>query len=528
MRDFQLPGRSPALATNAMVATSHPLATLVALDVLRAGGNAVDAAIAASAVLAVVEPAMTGIGGDCFALYAPATGGVIAFNGSGRAPRAAETDWFVERGIRTIEETSPHAVTIPGAIDAWHQLLRDHGTKSLGELLRPAIDTAAAGFVVTPRVAYDWAGEVDKLSKIPATRALFLRDGRPFASGDIHCNPALARTLSAIAERGRDAFYTGAVAADMVASLNRLGGLHTLADFAEARGDYVTPIMAPYRGYDVYQCPPNGQGFVVLEMLNILAGYDFAGIAPLSALRLHREIEAARLAYRDRDTVLGDPGFGSLAVDRVLQPAYADGLRRRIRDDRALGDLGAPSGIGHSDTIYLCVVDRDGNAISFINSVYRHFGSAIVTDQTGIVLHNRGACFVVEPGHPNTIGGAKRPLNTIIPGMLMKDGRAVMPFGVMGGHYQPIGHAHLIGNLLDFAMDVQEALDAPRVFAYDGVVKVERGVPADATAALARLGHQIVPALDPIGGGQAIWIDRARGVLIGGSDPRKDGMALGY
>jgi gamma-glutamyltranspeptidase/glutathione hydrolase len=347
-------------------------------------------------------------------------------------------------------------------------------------------------------------------------------------AGDIHRNPALADTLEAIAKQGRDAFYTGAIAADVVATLNRLGGLHTLDDFAEAKGEYVKPIFSSYRGYDVYECPPNGQGFVALEILNILSGYDFAGMAPMSPLRLHRHIEAARIAYRDRDAVLGDPSFSALGVERVLAPAYAAAQRKRISDEKAMGDLGPESGIGHSDTIYLCIVDRDGNAISFINSIYKNFGSAIVTDKTGIVLHDRGACFVVEPGHPNTIGGAKRPLNTIIPGMLMKDGKPVMPFGVMGGHYQPIGHAHVIANLLDFGMDVQEALDAPRVFAYDGVVNIERGVPAEAAAALARLGHRTVVSPDPIGGGQAIWIDRARGTLAGGSDPRKDGVALGY
>ncbi|MBM3597927.1 MAG: gamma-glutamyltransferase [Alphaproteobacteria bacterium] len=537
MRDFQLPGRSAAFSTNAMVATSHPRATLTALDILRSGGNAVDAAVAAAGVLAVVEPQMTGIGGDCFVLYAPAKSakagplaknGVVGFNGSGRAPKAAETEWYVARGIRSMEETSPHSVTIPGAIDAWHQLVRDHGTKSLGELLQPAIDCAENGFVVTPRVALDWAGNAAKLAKTETSKAIFLPGGKPLKAGDIHRNPQLAATLKSIAKQGRDAFYTGAVAQDMVKTLNRMGALHTMEDFAAATGEYVTPISSNYRGYDVYECPPNGQGFVVLEMLNILQGFDFDDVPPLSSKRFHRQIEAARLAYRDRDVVLGDPRFANLGVEKVLSPSYAQEMRARIRDDRAMPDLGPPSGIGHCDTVYLCVVDRDGNAISFINSLYKGFGTGITSDTTGIVLHNRGSCFVVEPGHPNTIGGAKRPLNTIIPGMLLKDGKVVMPFGVMGGHYQPTGHAHLIGNLLDFGMDVQESLEAPRVFAYEGVVEIETGVPAETGRELAALGHTTKPAAGPHGGGQAVWIDHARGVLSGGTDPRKDGVALGY
>jgi gamma-glutamyltranspeptidase/glutathione hydrolase len=315
----------------------------------------------------------------------------------------------------------------------------------------------------------------------------------------------------------------------MVTYLNSLGGLHTLDDFAQAEGEYVTPIRTTYRGYDVYECPPNGQGIAALEMLNILSGFNLAELKPISAERLHLEIEAKRLAYRDRDALIGDPAQVDVPVERLLSPDYAAELRQSIRPDRAMTGLPPVDFPNHVDTIYLCVVDRDNNAVSFINSLFDSFGSTLVSPQTGVCLHSRGKSFRVTPGHPNCIAPGKRPLHTIIPGMLVKNDRAVMPFGVMGGHYQAMGHAHLLTNLIDFGLDIQEAIDLPRAFAEQtGEVEVESGVPIETVEVLRKLGYRPRPATKPLGGAQAIMIDWQQGVLTGGSEPRKDGCALGY
>jgi gamma-glutamyltranspeptidase/glutathione hydrolase len=529
MRDFHLPGRSPVHALNGMAATSQPAATLAAVDVLRGGGNAIDAAVAASAVLCVVEPQSTGIGGDCFVLYAPGGGGeVIAYNGSGRAPAAAEAGWFMDNDIDEIDIHSPHAVTIPGAIDAWTRLVADHGTRDMAQLLAPAIGYAENGYVVHPRVAHDWAGCIDKLSTTEASKRIFLPGGRSPRAGEIHHQPELAATLRTIASEGRDGFYEGPVAADMVDFLRGLGGLHTLEDFATAAGEYVTPIQTHYRGLDIYECPPNGQGIVALIMLNLLSGFDLSSLEPLGAERLHLEVEAGRLAFRDRDALIADPSLVEVPVERLLSADYADELRGFISPDRAIGNM-PPAGLpSHPDTVYFSIVDRDRNAVSFINSTFHGFGSGLASPQSGVMLQNRGAGFVIEPGHPNCIAPGKRPMHTIIPGMALEGGRAVMPFGVMGGHYQPFGHAHFLSNVVDYGMDVQAALDCPRVFRYGDVLEIERGIPDDVARGLAALGHDVQVTDDPHGGGQAIRIDWESGTLTGGSDPRKDGFALGY
>ncbi len=532
MRDFHLPGRSPAYAAHGMAATSVPAATLAALDVLRAGGNALDAAIAAVAVLAVVEPESTGIGGDCFCLYASAgERRVVALNGSGRAPAGASIDWFEARGIAELEESSPHGVTVPGAVAAWETLLRAHGTKALDEVLQPAIRFADEGFPVTPRVAADWARNAEKLRATGA--AAFLPGGSAPKAGDRFVQPQLAATLRAIARGGARAFYEGDIAADMVATLRARGGLHTEADFAAGihGAEFVEPIRIGWRGYEVWQCPPNGSGLLVLMLLGILGGWDPAPDGPMGATRLHRHLEAARLVYRDRDAFLADPAQVDVPVAHLTDPAYLAALRGLIRDDAAMAALpraGEAELPAHRDTVYLCVVDRDGNACSLINSLFHNFGSAILAERSGVMLHNRGLGFRLQRGHPNCIAPGKRPMHTIIPGMLTRDGEAVMPFGVMGGHFQPMGQTLFLTNHIDYGLDVQEALDLPRVLALGGKVEAEQGVPLSVLDRLARLGHEPIRVVLPHGGGQAIRIDRARGVLIGGSDPRKDGMALGY
>ncbi|MBI4182472.1 MAG: gamma-glutamyltransferase family protein [Proteobacteria bacterium] len=530
MRDLQFPGRSVVHATRGMAATSQPISTLTALDVLRAGGNAADAAVAACAVQCVVEPQSTGIGGDCFVLYAPAgERRVIALNGSGRAPAAAKAEWFLARGINgRVDATSAHAVTVPGAVDAWARLVADHSRKGLDELLQPAIRLAEEGWPVHARTAFDWAASVGKLEKDEAARRHYLKDGRPYREGEVLRQPLLAATLRRIAGEGRDGFYKGAVAEDIVACLNAKGGLHTLDDFAAHRGDYVEPIRTGYRGYEAHECPPNGSGIVALMMLNVLAGLDLAAGGPLGARRLHHLIEAAKLCYRDRNAFVADPTQADVPVKMLLSAEYADYLRGLIDPARAMDRLPAPGWPAHEDTVYLCVVDGDGNACSFINSLFQSFGSGILAPSSGVMLQNRGFGFVIEPGHRNCIAPRKRPLHTIIPAMLTEGGRARMPFGVMGGQYQPFGQVWFLTNLLDFGLDLQEAIDLARLFPLSGVVQVERGIPAEAARGLIALGHRLELADKPHGGGQAIWIDWERGVLRAGSEPRKDGCALGF
>ena len=526
MRDFNVPGRSAAMAANGMAATSQPLATLTALDVLRSGGNAVDAAIAAVAVQCVVEPQSTGIGGDCFVLYSKAGALPIALSGAGRAPAKAHLEWYAERQIRQIEVQTPHAATVPGAIDAWCLLNREHGTKPMSELLEPAAKAAEDGYVVTPRVAHDWGRNVHKL-RDPVTAAVMLPGGKAPKAGDTMRNPALARTLRKIGREGRAGFYEGAVAHDLVNRLKELGGLHEEEDFTAQRAQWVEPIHASYRGYDVYECPPANQGLTALMILKTLEGYALSGDGFSEADRLHLIAEATKAAYCVRDHFIGDPDFTDNRIEKFLSDEYAERTRREIRLDRALPPQYWDE-IAHKDTIYMCVVDRDGNAVSFINSLFSSFGTGIMGPESGVILHNRGSGFRLIPGHPSAIAPRKRPFHTLIPGMLVKDGRAVMPFGVMGGQFQAVGHATFLHYLLDRGKDPQQAAEGPRVFAYQGVLQTEQFVPEPVRADLARRGHSIEMLEVPIGGCQAIWIDRERGVLIGGSEPRKDGLALGY
>ena len=528
MRDFELPGRSTAYAQHGMAATSHPLSTLTALDVLRAGGNAVDAAVAAVAVQCVVEPAMTGIGGDCFVLYAPAAGGVVALNGSGRAPAALTVERLRSAGHDSIPADSPHAVTVPTAIAGWQVLLDAHGTRGLDELLQPAIGFAEDGFPVTSRVAFDWARDGASLATSPAGREHYLPGGRAPEAGQVLRFPVLARTLRRIARGGARAFYEGELTGRMVASLRAFGGTHTEADFAAASAELVEPIETDYRGTTVYECPPNGQGIVVLHMLNILEQFDVAALGRDTAARLHLLAEAGRIGFRDRDLALCDPEHAEMPVGRLLDKAYARALAGHIDPDRAMAELPPHLLEPHPDTVYLTVVDRDLNAVSFINSIFDGFGSGLVCPETGVLFHSRGRAFRVDPEHPNAVAPGKRPLHTIIPGMAFRDGAAWCSFGVMGGHYQPVGQAHLLTRLIDDGLDPQAALDAPRIMPYPGDLEVEAGVGRAARLGLIARGHRLVDRGSPLGGGQAIVIDRKRGVLIGGSDPRKDGLALGY
>ncbi len=527
MRDLHLPGRSPVYATSAMAATSMPQATLAAVECLKAGGNALDAAVAAAAVLAVVEPQSTGIGGDCFCLYKPAGQPVIALNGSGRAPAGASMDALEAAGIRHVGETSPHSVTIPGAIGAWELLLQTHGRKGFEEVLRPAIHYAENGYVVSPRVAADWAASAAKLRATGAGSLLVNGAAPPI--GTVVRQPALAATLRKIAAHGALAFYGGDVAAALVAELRGRGGFHTEADFAAGRtaAEFVTPLSAKFAGRDIWECPPNGSGIIALMLMGILDGFLLPSADPLDPIRVHRHIEAARLVYRDRDAFIADPSQAKVPVEHLLSAEYLDGLRGVIDDDRAAEILPAPGSL-HKDTVYLAVVDKDGNACSFINSLFENFGSGIVNESTGVVLQNRGFGFRFERGHPNCIAPNKRPMHTILPAMATSGEQAEIVFGVMGGHYQPMGQSYVLANMLHYGMDPQSAIDMPRYFPFAGSVDVERGIPASLRAALAAKGHALVDIDKPHGGAQAIVIDHKSGVLTAGSDPRKDGCALGY
>lgn len=529
MRNLELPGRSPVHSTHGMAATSNPLASQAAIEVLRRGGNAMDAAVAACAVQCVVEPESTGVGGDCFCIYAPeGSEDIVCYNGSGCAPHAATAEWYLDHGITEIERQSPHAVTIPGAVDAWQTLVEDHGAMSLGELLQPAIAYAHEGYPIGSRVAADFSDQLATLLDDETAARIYLKNGNPPAVGSLQRQPELGATLEKIAREGRDGFYQGEVAEDIVSYLNSLDGLHTLEDFAACKGEYVEAISTKFRGYRIFECPPNGQGVIALLLLNIMAEFDPAGALPVNVERLQQEIEAGRLAYADRALYVADPKFSDVPVDMLLSREHAAKLRASIVGaGRPGATYSAPS---HPSTVYITVVDKDRNACSFINSVYSNFGSGLVAPKSAVLLQNRGQGFVIEPGHPNCIGPGKRPLHTIIPGMVAKDGRAVMPFGVMGGEYQSFGHMQFLTRFFDYGLDLQEAIDAPRVFPVPGssAVQVESGVPEDVCAGLRERGYRLVSPPKPIGGAQAIWIDWEENVLTGASDPRKDGCAIGY
>ncbi|MER9953003.1 gamma-glutamyltransferase [Mesorhizobium sp. M0047] len=529
MRNFEKPTRSVAVSRHAMAATSHPSATLTALQILEAGGNAMDAGIAACAVQCVVEPGSTGIGGDCFVLYAPnGSDKVLAYNGSGRTPAALTADWFNERGLTDVPRQSPASVTIPGTIDAWTRLHADHGDLPFAEVLAPAIRFAEEGYAITPRVHRDWSLVEELLAADPTAARIFLPAGRAPKIGEVHRQPELAETLKRIAADGRRGFYEGPVAEDMASYLRSLGGLHTLEDFANARGEYVTPVTTDFRGYTIHECPPNGQGIIALLILNILSRFEAKG-NPQSADRLHVEIEATRLAYAARDAWIADPGKADVPVDHLLSDELADRLAGMIDLRKALTDLPPFEMPLHRDTVYISIVDRNRNAVSFINSIFDSFGTGLVSPRSGVILHNRGQSFSLKPGHPNQIGPSKRPLHTIIPGMVTRNGRVEMPFGVMGGYYQALGHAHLISKVLDYGMDLQGAIDLPRVMPTSNGTRVEAEHTIDGStkAELERRGFTFTPAEEPIGGAQAIRIDWENGTLTGASEPRKDGIALG-
>ena len=525
--DFFGPSRPTVFARDAAIATSHPLATAAGLEILQAGGNAIDAALAAVATQCVVEPAMTGIGGDCFVLYAPQGKPTVAINGSGPAPAAASVGALKAAGLTgEIPRTSAHAVTIPGAVSAWTKLHADHGSLPLDRLFMRAIDYAENGYPIAQRVAFDWADEAPLLAQDENASAFFLSGGAPLRAGQRHAQPLLGQRLREIANQGAAAFYEGATAGSLVRYLNGLGGLHTLDDFAAMKDGafYTTPIATEYRGCTIEECPPNGQGLAALMLLNILREFDLGDGLSL-ADRVHLHAEATKLVYHNRDALLGDPSAMTVPVETLLAPETARRLAARIDMSRALPPVLWDEPV-HADTVYICVVDRDGNMVSFINSIFHAFGSTRIDPATGVLLHSRGSSFRLIEGHPNAIAPGKRPMHTIIPGLLRRDGEAIGVFGVMGGHYQAAGQAALLSGLLDRGLDPQTAIDAPRSFAFDGVLEIEPTYPEKVLADLAERGHRLKVAVEPIGGAQLIVREQG-GLLLAASDPRKDGCALG-
>lgn len=527
------PSRSLVRAEHGMVASSQPLASATGIDVLRRGGNAVDAAIAMAAVLNVTEPMMTGIGGDAFMMvYWAKTKELKGLNASGRAPRALTLDYFAKRHVTSMPQFGMESITVPGAVDGWVTLLEKYGTMKLPELMAPAIGYAENGFPVMEKTAEDWAAETNKLKKTPAASSNYLINGRAPRAGEIFRQPNLGRTLRTIATGGRDAFYKGEIARGIVDYCQKNGGFLTLEDLAAQKSEWVEPISTNYRGYTVYEIPPNGQGMTALLALNILEGFDLASLSAQPDRYYHTLIETMKLAFADRDRYIADPAFAKVPIAALLSKEYA-AKRRTLIDPNKVLDTPPPGDMNvGSDTTYFTVIDKDGNAVSFINSLFDFFGSGIVAGDTGIVLQNRGSGFSLNPNHPNRLEPGKRPFHTIIPAMVFKDGKLFMSFGVMGGNIQPQGHVQVLTNLIDLGMGLQQAIDAPRFRYMNGKSVLLDELPPAIIDQLVGVGH--IRAKPPgvlrasMGGGQAIMIDPVSGTLMGASDSRKDGLAIGY
>jgi gamma-glutamyltranspeptidase/glutathione hydrolase len=530
--------RSTVYARNGVVATSQPLATAAGLSILSKGGNAADAAVAAAAALNVAEPTSTGIGGDMFALYYEAgTKQVTALNGSGRAPAALTLEQLAKDGFR--DELPPfhaHTVTVPGACAGWFDLIEKHGSLSMAELLVPAIQLAEEGLPVGPLTSYFWKrGAGAQLKSAPNGHEMTI-DGRGPEPGEIFRNPGLARTFSLIAQKGKHAFYEGVIGEAIVEVLKQAGGRMTGADLAAHVSTWENPISVSYRGLRVHECPPNGQGLAALLALNILEGFDLTALASLSTERLHLVIEALRLAFADARWYVADPAFNNLPIEQLLSKEYTDERRKLINMKKATIDPNRGTPVSFSGTVYLSVVDKSGNACSFINSNYWGFGTGIVPKGWGFTLQNRGHNFSLDPNHPNALAPNKRPYHTIIPAMVTReaDNSLFASYGVMGGFMQPQGHVQVLSALVDDGFDPQTALDLPR-FCIDvegagGRVALEEGMPEETISGLKKMGHTVYEVSGYeralFGRGQVILRDVETGVLSAGSDPRADGCAM--
>jgi len=534
--------RSEVIATHGMVATSQPLAAQIGIDILKKGGNAIDAAIAVNAALGLMEPTSCGIGGDLFAIvWINKEKKLYGLNASGPAPKAISLEYFKKKGIKRIPLHGPLPWTVPGCVNGWFELHRRFGKLSMKEILEPAINYAENGFPLSEVIAYYWERAVKAFKNYKNFQKLYAPGGKILKKGDIFKNPELARTYRLLAEKGRDVFYKGEIAKRIVEYSKRVGGFFQLEDFANFHSEWVQPLSVNYRGYDVWELPPNGQGIAVLQMLNMLKKFDLKSMGHNSAEYLHTLIEIKKIVYEDRARFYADPRFSRVPVKTLLSEEYALKRLEFFNPERA--NLSIPSGeeiLEEGDTAYLTVVDKDFNAVSLIQSNYAGFGSGMVPDGLGFCLQDRGALFSLEEGHLNVIAPGKRPFHTIIPGFVTKDNEPVFSFGVMGGAMQPQGHVQILCNIIDFGMNIQEAGDAPRFrhmgssqpnggkMEDGGIVYVESGISPEVIRELIRKGHRVAHAIGIFGGYQGIWIDTKRGILIGASESRKDGCAIGY
>jgi len=534
--------RSEVIATHGMAATSQPLATQVALDVLKDGGSAVDAAIAANAMLGLVEPTGCGVGGDLFAIVWDANAKTLAgLNASGRSPRSLTLDYFREHGIEQIPYLGPLTVSVPGAVDGWYELHGRYGRLPMTRLLAPAIAYAEQGFPVSETIAWLWQENVESRKDFPGVRETYMPRGHAPEKGEVFRNPRLAETYRQIAAGGRDAFYKGEIARKIASYMKDEGGFLSYEDLAAHRSEWVQPLSTSYRGYDVYELPPNSQGIAALQLLNVLEGYDLKSMGFGSAEYIHTFVEAKKVVYEDRARYYADPDFYRAPVETLISKEYAARRRALISPEHAADEYeaGDPR-LEAGDTIYLTVADSDGNMVSLIQSNYGDLGSGMTPGDLGFMLQNRGSLFSLEEGHPNVFAPGKRPFHTIIPAFVMKDGRPYMSFGLMGGSMQPQGHAQILVNMIDFGMNLQAAGDAARirhagssqptdeVMTDGGIVYLESGIGDAVRDELRKRGHRIATRPGVYGGYQAILWDAAEGVYYGASDPRKDGQAAGY
>jgi len=532
--------RSEVIAQHGMAATSHPLATMVAIDILKKGGSAVDAAIAANACLGLMEPVSNGIGGDIFAIVWDAkTQKLHGLNGSGRSPKSLTLDYFLKNGYTEIPAYGPLPVSVPGCVDGWYQLHGKFGKLSMKEILQPTIDYARNGFPMAELIAYYLASSAPRYAKYPGFNEVFLPNGKTPAKGEIFKNPYLANTLEKIVKGGRDAFYKGDIARTIDAYMKEQGGFLSYEDLASHTSDWVEPVSTNYRGYDVWELPPNGQGIAALQMLNILEQYDLKSMGFGSKEYLHLLIEAKKLAFEDRAKYYSDMDFNKIPVDQLISKDYAAERNKLLNQTRA--GRSYPAGkLGHGDTIYLTTADKDGNMVSLIQSNYLGIGSGMTPTGLGFVLQDRGNLFALDKDHMNVYEPGKRPFHTIIPAFVTKDGMPYLSFGVMGGSMQPQGHVQVLVNIIDFGMNLQEAGDAPRInhegsseptgtFMTDGgYVQLESGFDIETVRELRKIGHDIRFTVGPYGGYQAIMWDDKNKTFIGASESRKDGMAAGY
>ncbi|MCC7464825.1 MAG: gamma-glutamyltransferase [Saprospiraceae bacterium] len=532
--------RSEVIAQNGMVCTSHPLASQAALDILKKGGNAVDAAIAANACLGLMEPTGSGIGGDLFAIVWEAkTGKLYGLNASGRSPMGLEMSYFKEKGLKSIPSYGPLPVTVPGCVDGWFSLHQRFGKLSMATNLQPAIAYAESGFPVTELIAYYLQASTRRFSTYPNFNETYTFGGKAPEKGDIFRNPALAKTYKLLAEKGRDAFYKGPIARTIAAFIQEQGGFLSEADLAAHKSEWVEPVSVNYRGYDVWELPPNGQGIAALQMLNILEGYTFKPEDFGTPRHIHLFTEAKKLVFEDRARYYADPEFAKIPVKELLDKNYAAQRRALIQPDRASTQFTAGDPFANN-TIYLTVADAEGNMVSLIQSNYRGMGSGMVPPGLGFMLHDRGELFHLDPAHANAYAPGKRPFHTIIPAFITKDGQPFLSFGVMGGDFQPLGHVQIVMNLVDFGMNIQEAGDAPRIDhqggnsdptgiqAGAGQILLESGYDYETIRQLLQMGHKVGFGLGGYGGYQAIRWDPKRKVYFGASESRKDGGAVGY